>query len=107
SRRAGCWLLRPQSSASTALLPPPALGERRHRGLARRLVDTAAHGPSASTLAGQLFGGREPFGPRGVPARRPCYCDIAMPLLLLPKKLQRQLWRPCLCRKTFKRCKLA
>jgi len=36
SRRAGCWLLRPQSSASTALLPPPALGERRHRGLARR-----------------------------------------------------------------------
>ena len=24
--------------ASTALLPPPALGERRHRGLARRCV---------------------------------------------------------------------
>src|SRR5262249_61709759 len=34
SRRAGCWLLRPQSSASTALLAPPALGERRHRRLA-------------------------------------------------------------------------
>src|SRR6516165_3631977 len=31
SRRAGCWLLRPQSSASTALLPPPGLGECRHR----------------------------------------------------------------------------
>jgi hypothetical protein len=31
-------LLRPQSSASTALLPPPTFRERRHRGLARRLV---------------------------------------------------------------------
>src|SRR5262249_28085109 len=38
SRRAGCWLLPPLSSASTALLPPPALRERRHRGLARRRV---------------------------------------------------------------------
>src|SRR5262249_19798654 len=37
-KEAGCWLLRPQSSASTALLPPPALSERGHRGLARRLV---------------------------------------------------------------------
>src|SRR6516225_8035150 len=34
----GCWLLPPLSSASTALLPPPALRERRHRGLARRRV---------------------------------------------------------------------
>src|SRR5215471_1283922 len=32
------WSLRPQSLASTALLPPPALRERRHRGLARWLV---------------------------------------------------------------------
>src|SRR5215831_13113060 len=31
SRRAGCWLLPP-------LLPPPALRELRHRGLACRLV---------------------------------------------------------------------
>src|SRR6516225_638220 len=37
-KEAGCWLLSPLSSASTALLPPPALRERRHRGLARRLV---------------------------------------------------------------------
>src|SRR5262249_22627193 len=36
SRRAGCWLLPPLSSASTALLPPPAFCECRHRGLARR-----------------------------------------------------------------------
>src|SRR6516225_9827744 len=35
---AGCWLLPPQSPALTALLPPPALGERCHRILARRSV---------------------------------------------------------------------
>src|SRR5215813_2556515 len=35
SRRAGRWLPPPLSSASTALFPPPALRERRHRGLAR------------------------------------------------------------------------
>src|SRR5215471_7208266 len=33
---AGCF--RPQSSASTALFLPPALGERRHRRLARLCV---------------------------------------------------------------------
>src|SRR5262249_49482587 len=37
-KEAGCWLLPPLPSASTALLPPPALRERRHRGLARRRV---------------------------------------------------------------------
>ena len=36
SRRAGCWLLPPLSSASTALLPPPAFCECRHCRLARR-----------------------------------------------------------------------
>src|SRR5262249_39291970 len=40
-QRAGCWLLRPLSSASTALPPPTALCERRHRGLARRGVAEA------------------------------------------------------------------
>src|SRR5262249_35288328 len=35
-RRAGCWSLPPQSPALTALLPPPALRERGHGGLARR-----------------------------------------------------------------------
>ena len=36
--------LAPRSSASTALLPPLALGERRHRGLARRFAPIAARG---------------------------------------------------------------
>src|SRR6516165_12039596 len=48
-RRAGCWLLPPQSPALTALLPPPALRERRHRGLARRLV--AVRRPAVLVLA--------------------------------------------------------
>jgi len=34
-------VLPPQSPALTALLPPPALRERRHRGLARRRVAEA------------------------------------------------------------------
>jgi len=37
-------VLAPRSSASTALLRPPALGERRHRGLARRFAPIAARG---------------------------------------------------------------
>src|SRR5262249_480942 len=44
------WLLRPQSSASTAL-PPPALGERRHRGLVRRLELWCTAAPGRQYLA--------------------------------------------------------
>src|SRR6516225_4098154 len=54
---AGCWLLPPQSPALTALLPPPALGERRHRCLARRLVVVRWRGRYAAGGGGGGFGG--------------------------------------------------
>jgi hypothetical protein len=55
---AGCWLLPPpQSPALTALLPPPALRERRHRGLARRLVAVHRSARYAAGGGGGGFGG--------------------------------------------------
>jgi hypothetical protein len=51
--------LRPQSSASTALLPPSALGERCHGSLARRLDSSRSasglrggHRPASTAMAG-------------------------------------------------------
>ena len=66
-------MLRPQSSASTALLPPPALRERGHRGLARRGVAIVHHEGSIGRAGVQVpgavgvayFGGSRQVNRRG------------------------------------------
>ena len=61
-KEAGCWLLRPQSSASTALLPPPALRERRHRGLVRHLVAVRGCGALMRCPKASVHSQGEPTG---------------------------------------------